>query len=150
MRMSKEQRLGLRELIAFMPLGESEALARTISGNSEEAPAIVDIVMANVETLRNMPKTYEQDGKGDAAIVYLHYFIGGSDWLITEKDASGDGRDQCFGWACVNGDTEMAELGYISVAELVSVGAELDLYWTPTPLGVARDAIIRKYTDTQH
>lgn len=32
------------------------------------------------------PDLYEQDGKGDAAIVYAHYFVGGCDWLITEYD----------------------------------------------------------------
>ena len=85
--------------------------------------------------VRDMHKTYEQDGKGDEAIVHLHYFYGGFDWYITEKDM-GDGSDdttqyQAFGYA----DMGFPELGYISIAELIQSNIELDLYWTPRTLG---------------
>lgn len=86
------------------------------------------------QQIDTMPKTYEQDGKGDEATVHLHYFLGASDWYITEKDMDG-GVDQAFGYACLNGDEEMAELGYISIAEITRCGAELDLHWTPCTLG---------------
>jgi hypothetical protein len=33
--------------------------------------------------IASTPVTYEQDGKGDDAIVYLHYFFGGCDWVYT-------------------------------------------------------------------
>jgi hypothetical protein len=33
-------------------------------------------------TLKTMPKTYEQDGKGENSIIYLHYFLGNFDWFI--------------------------------------------------------------------
>ena len=88
------------------------------------------------ERVRNMPKTYEQDGKRDEAIVYLHYFHpNGFDWYITEKDM-GDGTGdetqyQAFGYA----DMGCPELGYISIAELVENNVEFDLFWTPRTLG---------------
>lgn len=60
------------------------------------------------------PDLYEQDGKGDAAIVYAHYFVGGCDWLITEYDPA---TARMYGWACL-GDRQNAELGYVAHAEL--------------------------------
>ncbi len=32
------------------------------------------------------PRILETDGAGEAAIAYVHYFVGGCDWLITEYD----------------------------------------------------------------
>ena len=83
--------------------------------------------------IASAPVTYEQDGKGDDAIVYLHYFFGGCDWYITEKDVDG-GVQQAFGYAVLFGDKENAELGYICITEIIQCGAELDLYFTPCPL----------------
>ena len=83
--------------------------------------------------IASTPVTYEQDGKGDDAIVYLHYFFGGCDWYITEKDVDG-GVQQAFGYAVLFGDTQNAELGYICITEITQFGAELDLYFTPCPL----------------
>ena len=83
--------------------------------------------------IASTPVTYEQDGKGDDAIVYLHYFFGGCDWYITEKDVDG-GVQQAFGYAVLFGDTQNAELGYICITEITRFGAELDLYFTPYPL----------------
>ena len=80
-----------------------------------------------------MPKPYETDGQGKEAIAQLHYFLGGSDWYITERDSS-DEQIQSFGYVILNGDTDNAELGYISIQELISNNVELDLYWTPKTL----------------
>ena len=90
------------------------------------------------EFLRNMPETYEQDGKGDEAIVSLHYFRGNMDWFIIEKDAGGPDDEepgkqlQAYGLADLGWG---AELGYISIEELGQNGVELDLHWTPKTLG---------------
>ena len=86
------------------------------------------------ERIATMPKTYEQDGLGDAAIVHLHYFIGACDWYITERDVDtdGEGQIQAFGLANLGYG---AELGYISIKEIIGCGAELDLHFTPRSLG---------------
>jgi hypothetical protein len=86
-----------------------------------------------VERFNTMHKTYEQDGKGDDAIVHLHYFRGGMDWYITERDME-DEQHQAFGLCCI----DIAEMGYVSIEELKSIGAELDMYWTPKKLGIVR------------
>jgi len=47
-------------------------------------------------------------------VIHIHFFLGGSDWFICEFD----GEDIFFGFACLNGWTDLAELGYISYKEL--------------------------------
>jgi hypothetical protein len=83
-----------------------------------------------------MPKTYETEGQGDEVKATLHYFDGQSDWYIIERDidTDGEGQLQAFGFACLNGDTENAELGYVNIQELISFGVELDLYYVPETL----------------
>lgn len=64
--------------------------------------------------LAKIPKLYEQDGKGKNTLIHLHFFIGNSDWFISEYD----GEDTFFGFVCLNGWKEFAEWGYISFREL--------------------------------
>jgi hypothetical protein len=81
--------------------------------------------------INTMPKTYEQDGKGEDAIAYLHYFYGNADWYIIEKDAE-DEQHQAFGYADLGYGGEM---GYISIEELIENGVELDLHFEPKTMG---------------
>jgi len=86
-----------------------------------------------------MPKTYEQDGAGLNAVAHLHYFTAGGDWYITEKDSDpdGEGQIQAFGSANLGYG---AELGYISIKELIEHGAELDLHFKPATLATITKA----------
>jgi hypothetical protein len=97
----------------------------------EEREWFIDTLVELAERILAMSKTYEQDGKGDDAIVYLHYFKNNMDWYITEKDMEVE-QIQAFGLADLGMDC--AELGYISIEELTEYGAELDLHWTPKTL----------------
>jgi len=118
-------------------IGKSQLAAIGSACRGEEGQYFRDMMAKLQIHIATMPKSYETDGQGDEAIAKLHYFNGGSDWYITEKDAgSPDDEDQgvqeqAFGFACLNGDTENAELGYISIEELIKHGVELDLYYTP-------------------
>lgn len=121
-------------------IGERQLSAMTTNLRSEEGEFFENKFEEYAERARTMHKTYEQDGKGDEAIVHLHYFYGNFDWYITEKDM-GDGSDdttqyQAFGYA----DMGFPELGYISIAELIQNNVELDLYWTPRTLGEVKRA----------
>ena len=88
--------------------------------------------------IEGMPATY-QNQKGAESIVYLHYFKGGCDWWITEKDKGSPKDDpadkgkqyQAFGRANLG---YSGELGYISIEQLKDNNVEIDLYWTPKPL----------------
>ncbi|OZB48958.1 MAG: hypothetical protein B7X60_02665 [Polynucleobacter sp. 39-45-136] len=131
-RLSIEAFSALFELRSFINQSQKKVLALLMKG--EEAEFFMNQLIALEKLVSSMPVTYQQDGKGDAAVVYLHYFAGGSDWYITEKDMAG-GVAQAYGLAILNGDLEMAEMGYISIAELTQCGVEIDLYFKPCTLG---------------
>jgi len=120
----------------FIPVAELSAIRDGLRG--EESQFFHDKLAEITHTVVTMPETYGQDGLGYDAIAYLHYFSGGNDWYITEKDA-GDpddavdpGQIQAFGLVSLLGGEP--EFGYISIAELIQCGVELDLYFTPKAL----------------
>jgi hypothetical protein len=80
-----------------------------------------------IEGYREIPKLYYQDEKGKNAIVYLHYFRGGSDWYITELDKE---TNEGFGYVVLNGDTQNSEFGYMNLNEFANSIIEIDLYWS--------------------
>jgi hypothetical protein len=69
--------------------------------------------------LAKIPALYSTDGvKFADKKIYMHFFVGGSDWYVAEYDPI----DRLFfGYAILNGDTEMAEWGYVSLDELIEV-----------------------------
>lgn len=131
-RVSQDLAYVLRE---FIPREQGLALneiCRTKEGREEMAEPLTRLVA----TVQAMPKTYDQENLGEEAVVHLHYFTGGCDWWITEKDmdTDGEGQVQAFGYADL-GDPQNAELGYISIKELCEVRTmNVDLYWTPITL----------------
>ena len=91
---------------------------------------------------KKIPPMDSQEGMGDEAIVYAHYFnpYGMGEWWILEWD----GKDEMFGYA----DLGFPELGYISLSELenVSIGSmelpiERDLHWREKTLGEVKQAV---------
>ncbi len=121
-----------RVVAPFVSVGQLRVIADACRG--EEKTFFMGKLVDLAALLEAMPTTYGQDGLGDDAIVYLHYFAGGSDWYVTEKDIHG-GIRQAFGYAVLNGMEDCAELGYISISELVRAGVELDLHFEPRKLG---------------
>ena len=119
------------DLRQFMPQSELACLRESCHGEEKQFFIVRMVELAAL--IYSMPKTYEQDGKGDQAIAYLHYFKGGGDWYITEKDADqdGEGQIQAFGLADLGYGPE---LGYISIQELIENNVELDLHFTPCTL----------------
>lgn len=113
----------------FMPGNELKVLVDNM--RKEEKQFFFNKAVEIADTIKNMPVTYEQDGKGKNAVAYLHYFRGDADWYITEKDKEAE-QIQAFGLADLGYG---GELGYISIDELVGAGVELDLYFTPKTLG---------------
>lgn len=113
-------------------IGVSQLTVMVQNSRGEEKEFFVEKLRELEQLVSAMPKVYEQDGKGDEAVIYLHYFMGGMDWYITERDTSA-AQYQAFGLA----DLGMGypEMGYISIHEIIRGGAELDLHWTPKTLG---------------
>ena len=110
-------------------IGPAQRAALWVALEGEERDHFADIVTRLVATWQAMPATYATEPQGRAAVAHLHYFLGGADWWIIEKDSDPDneGQIQAFGIA----DLGMGpELGYISIPELIEVGAELDFHYT--------------------
>jgi hypothetical protein len=90
------------------------------------------------ERLARIPRLYETESTPiKDKLIYLHFFIGSCDWYVAEYD----GDDLFFGYAILNNDTDNAEWGYVSFAELKSLcihGIEIDCelaeHWPPTPV----------------
>ena len=110
----------------------------------EEGEHFVALLTELKARIEAMPKTYETEGV-DASdrVAYLHYFMGGVDGWIIEKDmgdgSSDEAQVQAFGKITLfGGGVRDAEWGYISIEELIDNGVELDLYWTPKPMKEVR------------
>ncbi|SUD59819.1 Uncharacterised protein [Ectopseudomonas oleovorans] len=123
----------LNSVRQFLSRGQFKTIADAMKG--EEGRFFIDKAKVLAQLIEGMAKTYEQDGKGDDATAYLHYFKGSGDWYITEKDASGKGTEQAFGLAELG---QGGELGYISIDELVRNNVELDLHFDPKVLSAVR------------
>ncbi len=107
----------------------SQFAAVTAALRGEEGAHFADIVSRLHAAWQAMPVTYATEAQGRAAVAQLHYFLGGADWWIIEKDSDPDhaGQIQAFGIS----DLGMGpELGYISIPEILACGAELDFYYT--------------------
>jgi len=125
-------------------IGRSQLSAIGDACRGEERQWFKDRLVALADQIANMPETYAQDGLGDQAVAHLHYFAGGAtNWWITEKDSDpdGEGQVQAFGLANMfGGPTDQdAELGYISIAEIIANGGELDLHFAPQTLAQLKD-----------
>ncbi len=121
----------LNTLAEFIGRSQRHCVASLLRG--EEGAHFAATLARLAAMVAAMPTTYGQEGKGMDAIAYLHYFCGGADWYITEKDINTDGAGQlqAFGLADLG---QGAELGYISIPDLLAVGAELDFHFTPITL----------------
>lgn len=84
-----------------------------------------------IEKCKKYP-LYSQDGKGGDATVIARFYIpkefcrdGAFNWIITEGDVFyTDGKPtdiEMFGYACLNGDIQNSELGYIMLSELEEI-----------------------------
>ena len=120
----------------FMPSYQVNALKQNMLG--EEGSFFVDLAKDIDETIRTMPKTYDCKDSSNPQ-VHLHYFFRGCDWYIIEKDKEGKRTEQAFGFAILHEDTDNAELGYISIDELLSVdGVQMDFYFKKVDLNTIK------------
>ena len=128
-------------------IGASQTACVMAAFRSEERQFFYDKMVELAGIVSTMPQTYEQDGKGDETIAYLHYFAGGqANWWITERDKGCPDdppemrgqQHQAFGLADLLGEPE---LGYISIPEILAVGGELDFHFKPRRLAEIRQRI---------
>ncbi|MFT7880451.1 MAG: DUF2958 domain-containing protein [Sulfurimonas sp.] len=126
---NSEQLEKLKVIKGFIGGSQYSILEDAVNSEDNEFEEVINRLH---QTITTMPKTYEQDGKGDKAVAYLHYFNSDSDWYITEKDME-DEQLQAFGLVSLHGGEP--ELGYISIEELKSLNIELDFHWDNKTIG---------------
>ena len=103
----------------------------------EEGEYFAKILIEFAEKWDKVPKFYEtEEIPTEEQIVWLHYFVNGSDWYVIERDNDGT-NDRAYGYAILNGDTQNAEFGYIDLKAIKTqtfqygIQAELDLHFDP-------------------
>lgn len=88
--------------------------------------------------LAQIPGLYQTDQTSlRDKLIYLHFFIGASDWYVAECDKFGT----FWGFVILNGDLRNAEWGYFSFSELqrirmngwMEVDCELENHWKIRP-----------------
>ncbi len=123
-------------LTPFMPEDELKTIWHC-SQHGEEQEYFKTMLATQAAIIEGMPQTDENDSSGDQMIAFLHYFGPSYDAYIFEKDAGSPDAGQqiqAFGWTRFAHMPECAELGYISIQELIENGIELDLHYTPMTL----------------
>lgn len=133
---------------SFLPKGQASFLLEAIGRG--EGQFFKDKMRKLNDVVESMPGVYGQDGLGDQAIIYLHYFGGGCDWYVTEKDVENPGDDQlviaaeqhqAFGFVNFN-DPQNAEFGYIQISALREHPLiELDFHWEPKTVAEVKKSI---------
>ena len=102
---------------------------------AEEGDHFTKLVEAFTHRIKNMPGPRETvEAETTDPICHLHYFGPNSDHWIIERDDLDDSQEQAFCFACLNDWKDCAELGYVSIPELLKNRIELDLYFEPKPL----------------
>ncbi len=129
----------------FMPKFQQQA----IIGSEEH----IEIVKRLENEIKAIPKDTRQadlayqkakeTGKAnymDFYMVFAHFFHGASDWYVL----SWDGDEILFCYVILNGDTQMSEMGDVSLSELHENRIEMDFFWTVKPLS---EVLYKAYPD---
>jgi hypothetical protein len=128
----------LHQIREFIPAAQVKTLRQLIQ-NAEEWEFFCEKVEELRHTIHTMPKVYEQDGKGDNAVVYLHYFGGNVDWWVTERDTT---KEQLQAFGLVQLNKWEPELGYLDITPQCKADSfEIDLYWEPKTIGQIKEKI---------
>lgn len=115
------------------PRGQYAAVQELLRG--EEAGFFEETITRMATIWADMPKTYQTEGQGKAALARLHWFTGGCDWWLVEKDSDTDGEGQIQAFGIADLGQGFREMGYISLPEILEAGAELDFHFTPVTVG---------------
>lgn len=125
----------LKSILAFVPRQQALALLELM--HSEDAQSYARAIENVKAVIDSMPTSGQQDGKGDQAVAYLHYFGGVQKYYVTEKGEVDEDFGQQLSFGLIN-DGQWAELSYIDIEPLTHGGYELDLNWSPKTVADCR------------
>lgn len=125
----------MKETIEFLrnyvPKSQMAYLVELTMG--EEGEHFRKLLEETRKRIEETPPLYANEELGTKALVRLHYFGGSTDIWLSELDEE---NGIAFGYTCLNGDYQNAELGYVRISEIMACDGriELDLYWGDKPL----------------
>src|SRR5690625_3624620 len=123
----------------FMPQRQLAAM-QELSECGEEADFFIEKVIEYRDRIQGMPIYREQEELGDEAVAFLHYCRWGFHFYIIGRDSAGNGaaevQERAFG--LVIPDAGEQQLGCISLPEIFSSGADLDLHFEPRSLAAVK------------
>jgi hypothetical protein len=116
----------------FIPQHQIKYLRSLDKGGREELASVLSELEAQLKSIPSRQSVENQDDY----TVHAHYFTGSTDIFVLEHNKQ---DNTIFTFTILNGDTDNAELGDASLAELTSTKRlELDFYWKPVSLGEAK------------
>ena len=122
-----------RNIVKFMPLHQQTI----VKEHHKEYKSIVERLDKEIQSIPDTPQQplHNQGASHDRYLVYAHFFFGGYDWFVLDWDRE---NDILFGYAIINGDVEMSELGTTLLSDLIHYPlVELDFYWNKCTLAEA-------------
>jgi hypothetical protein len=124
----------LKRLAGFIGPSQLAFVKQALRG--EEGQWFMEKMEELAAIIQGMPVTYGQNGKGDDAICYLHYFGPSYDMWITEKDIEepadpAEAQWQAHGYTHWAQNGDHISMGYICLPEILAAGAELDFHFSP-------------------
>lgn len=104
---------------------------RYLLGLKEKKALIQKKIKEFYDRINMMPSFGETTGQCGKAIAYLHYTVGTDDYFVIEKPDDALNSSLAYGLANTGNGLEY---GYISIPHICNIGAELNIYWEPTPV----------------
>lgn len=80
------------------------------------------------------------DRNEEAYVAHLHYQTTVADFYLIKMAKSDNASVMFFGLTVMNNDIDSSQYGLIDIAEILANGAQLDLYWASTKIGIVKMA----------
>ena len=112
-------------------IGRSQLSAMVEQAQGEGAQFFIDQIIETAKVIKEMPLTHATLEQGGDAIAHLHYFGGGYDAYITERDMGDGYEDDQWQATGVSSFAPTKLQSFIPIHEIIQSGIELDLNWTP-------------------
>lgn len=125
----------MKNIIVSQWMSPAQYNVLSLCKRGEESAAFQEIERRLIDNIQKCPTTYQQDGLGDNAIVFLHYFNSNNDYYIFETDVgckdNSPNQFQSQMMALKKEGNNDFRYGYIGLSTLLRMGCELDFYFKP-------------------
>jgi hypothetical protein len=133
---NKKNQISEETAMSFIPKHQLQVVSTMGTGGG----AILENLVPELQAIPTRPQKVDRNGQ---QTVYAHFFFAGCDWFILDYNKK---YDEFCGFAIINHDYQMAELGYIPADYFRNEGrVELDFHWQTKTLDEAKAALAPDY-----